>query len=155
MKTLIISICLLVTVFFAVSQQPAQRRPVPNELDQLVGITNTVQAELWKRVRYNVTVATTNYNIEGTNDFVILIRNGAAHLNHIALPDCTNNAGRFYEIITSGVVNTAVLTNANGQSFEGATNVVATSYTMSSNWVVRAYSTGTNWWVARLQNGNN
>jgi hypothetical protein len=155
MKKLILLLFLLTAGYFLFAQVPTDRRPYPDEENQLVGVTNKIQNELWKRVVYNVTIATTNYTINGTNDFVILVRNPVAFLNHIMLPDCTNNAGRFYEIITSGSVNTAVLTNANLQTFEGATNVTATSYTMSSNWVVRVYSTGTNWWVSRLQNGNN
>lgn len=131
--------------------RPAGRPPNTTEQRLLSGAYGLVDSF---HPHYNVSMVTTNQTLGDTNS-IVLVRNPVAHLNHINLPNPTNFPGRWFQITTFGVVNTAVLTNSDGGTFEGATNITAASYTMSSNTTVIAVSTGTNYVVLRLATGNN
>jgi len=152
MKKLVLFL-LLLTALYGVAQLAGgrlNRRPYPNEVDQLVGVLGPIGSQ--NNPLMAVTHVTTNYTVTETNGLIV-VRNPVNFLNHIALPNATNNPFRMFEVFVLGN-NTAVLTNADGNTFEGATNVTATSYTLNSNTLARVISTGTNWLVNRIQFGN-
>jgi hypothetical protein len=154
MKKILILSFVLVGSYFAWSQfsQP-QAAPTADEIRLLSGRNNLLDAY---HPAFNVTTVTAATHTLNTTNAFVFVRGEATVINHIIFPDCTNNRGRWFKIITAGDRSLAVLTNANSQSFEHTTNTVTTSgFSMSSNHVCDVISTGTNWFVLRSQVGNN
>lgn len=157
MKKALILLLVAVGTYFALAQSTIYRNPGrpanPPEQQLLVGMNGLVDGY---HPTFNVTTVTAaTHTLNTTNSFVF-VRGEATVINHIIFPDCTNYRGRWFQVVTVGDRSLAVLTNANSQSFEHATNTVTTAgFALNSNTVCEVISTGTNWFVLRSQVGNN
>jgi hypothetical protein len=159
MNKLLIIPLLLLGAYFGWSQWSTihrlpSRPPTPQEERNLVGTYGLVDSF---HPSWNISVVTAaTHTVNHTNSIIIVRSPTVDAVNHIILPDCTNNPGRYIRVITAGPRNLAVLTNANSQSIESFTNTVTTAgYSISSNVCVEVVSTGTNWFVVRVATGNN
>ena len=152
MKKILILAIVSMVAYFAWAQSPTILKPsskaaTPTEERLLSGAYGIVDAF---HPAYNVTVVTGATHTLNDTNAIVFVRGEATVINHIIFPDCTNNRGRWFKIITAGDRSTAVLTNANSQSFEHMTNAVTTAgFSMVSNSVCEVISTGTNWFVIR------
>lgn len=161
MKKLLILTFVGLAAYFAWSQspypsinKPANREATPSERRLLVGAYGIVDSF---HPSWNITVVTAaTHTVNDTNSIIIVRSPTVDAVNHIILPDCTNNPGRHIRVIVAGPRNLAVLTNANSQSLESFTNINTTAgFSISSNVVCDVFSTGTNWFVFRVATGNN
>lgn len=143
--TVLVGLCLV-----AFAQEYLNRQPSPEETRRLAGVPfHLASGPLANWLVYGPS----NYqpfalHQDATNHVIF---GSVAPTNvYVIFPDCTQTVGRVFRIVAGDRV-TAILTNANSQTFSDTTNCMDGApggiWTMRTNTAVLVFSRGTNWMV--------
>lgn len=153
-KKLIFPLSLLaVCVGVLLAQTPANRRPTPTELDQLVGVTNNIQDQFEATITSTAQTVTwltnafaTPYTVTATNSLMLVDLPGSTNI--IDFPAASNYYRRVFEVVTLNTSMARLTNSSQGDTFTDGTNHLnAVFLNINSNRAVRVISVGTNWFV--------